>query len=138
MGFDDLDSSCHRSEHNSRHARIYVVEDDSAVRAAVSMLVRACGWEAVPCSDAEDFLQRYTPGRHQCVILDLRMPGLSGVELQGALRERGDDVPVIVVTAHADQPDAALARSAGARVVLGKPFKDMELVDNLQQALALD
>ncbi len=119
-------------------ARVYVVDDDSAVRAALTLLVRSCGWEAVPCRDAEDFLARYAPARGQCLVVDLRMPGLSGAELQRELRRRGDDLPVIVVTAHHDQPEADIARADGAHAVLSKPFSDAELVEWIHRALALD
>jgi len=117
-------------------ARVYVVDDDSAVCAAVSLLVGTCGWEAVPCEDVDDFLGRYTPGGGQCLILDLCMPGRNGLDLQRELRRRGDRLPVIVVTAHRDQPDARLARALGARGVLGKPFDDRELLELVREALA--
>ena len=118
-------------------AQIFVVDDDSAVRAAVSMLVRTCGWEAVPCEDAEDFLRRYVPGKKQCLVVDLRMPGLSGVQLQRELRARGDELPVIVITAHHDLPEAQEAYAMGARAVLGKPFKDEDLLQRIRSALEL-
>lgn len=121
-----------------KQLRVYVVDDDRAVRAAVSMLVRTCGWEAVPCTDAEDFLARYVPAKGQCLVVDLRMPGLSGAELQRELRRRGDDLPVIVVTAHHDLPEADMARADGAHAVLGKPFRDAELVNWIRRALDLD
>lgn len=116
-------------------ARIYVVDDDDAVRAAVSLLVRTCGWEAVPCVDAEDFLERYTPDEDQVLVVDLRMPGMTGVELQRELRRRGDPLPVIVVTAHHDLPEARLAFDQGARAVLRKPFNDQDLLDWIRHAL---
>jgi FixJ family two-component response regulator len=114
-----------------------VVDDDDAVRAAVSMLVRTCGWEAVPCEDAEDFLARYSPDANQCLVVDLRMPGMSGLELQEELRRRGDEVPVIVVTAHHDLPEAKLAVLHGARTVLKKPFNDQDLLDWIRRALVM-
>lgn len=115
--------------------RIYVVDDDSAVRAAVSLLVSSCGWTPIPCANAEEFLDCYMPGACQCLILDIRMPGLSGVELQRELITRGDDLPVIVVTAHHDQPEADLARAQGALAVLSKPFDDGELVRCIHGAI---
>jgi len=118
--------------------RVYVVDDDRAVRAAVSLLVRTCGWEAVPCEDAEDFLLRYVPGEHQCLVVDLRMPGRSGVELQRELRARGDELPVIVITAHHDLPEVDQAYAMGAQAVLGKPFKDEDLLERIEGALELD
>lgn len=117
-------------------ATVFVVDDDSAVRAAISMLVGACGWQAVPCTGADDFLQRYSRAARQCLVLDLQMPGRGGVELQLVLRQRGDDIPVIVVTAHNDHPDAERARMQGAQAVLGKPFRDHDLMQCIEQALA--
>jgi FixJ family two-component response regulator len=119
-------------------ATVFVVDDDSAVRAAISMLVAACGWDAIPCANADDFLCRYSRATRQCLVLDLQMPGLSGVDLQLALRRRGDDIPIIVVTANHDHPDAELARVHGAQAVLGKPFRDGDLVDCIERALAPD
>jgi two-component system response regulator FixJ len=137
-GFVSL-SPVHRHSAAPRFpAKVFVVDDDSAVRAAVSMLVRTCGWEAVPCEDAEDFLRRYEPREKQCLVVDLRMPGLSGVQLQRKLRARGDDLPVIVVTAHHDLPEADEAYTMGARAVLGKPFKDEDLLQRIRAALELD
>lgn len=117
---------------------MFVVDDDCAVRAAISMLVIAYGWDAIPCASADDFLQRYSRASRQCLVLDLQMPGLSGVDLQLALRRRGDDIPIIVVTAHGDHPDADLARFHGAQAVLGKPFRDRDLMESIERALAPD
>ncbi len=136
MGFAALKQADDLQPPFDGQARVYVVDDDSAVRAAVSLLVRTGGWEAVPCEHVDDFLARYTPGGEQCLIVDLRMPGRSGLDLQRELRRRGDRLPVIVVTAHDDQPDARLARALGARGVLGKPFNDGELLDLVREALA--
>ncbi len=121
-----------------RSPQVFVVEDDEAVRTAVSLLVRTCGWDAVPCLDGADFLARYTRGENQCVVVDLRMPGMSGVEVQKELRRRGDDVPVIVVTAHHDQPEANSALRDGAQAVLAKPFNDDELLAWVDRALTRD
>ena len=137
-GLTPLSARDQHSAQQRRSTRIYVVDDDSAVRAAISMLVRTCGWEAVPCEDAEEFLRRYVPGDNQCLVVDLRMPGMSGVGLQRELRSRGDELPVIVVTAHHDQPEAHEAYAMGAWAVLGKPFKDEDLLQRIQGALDLD
>ena len=116
--------------------RVYVVDDDAAVRAALSLLVRTCGWQPVPCADVGEFFERYAPRGQQCVICDLAMPGCSGTDLQHELNRRGDPLPVIVVTAHHDGPQAALARAQGARAVLAKPVHDAaELIGSLERAL---
>jgi len=137
-GFSPLTRVDHHFAAQPGRATVYVVDDDDAVRAAISMLVGACGWNAVPCASAADFLDRYSPGDHQCLVVDLRMPGLSGIELQLELRRRGDAIPIIVVTAHDDHADAELARVHGAQAVLGKPFRDDELVVWIERALASD
>ena len=118
-----------------RPARVYVVDDDDAVRTAVTMLVRTCGWEAVPCESGSEFLERYVRREDQCLVLDLRMRGLSGIDVQHELRRRGDDLPVIVVTAQDDHPEAEQARAYGARAVLGKPFHDEDLLLRIRRAL---
>ena len=138
MGFDTLIPAKEAHGQSIERARIYVIDDDSAVRAAVSMLVQTCGWEAVPCAGGEDFLSRYAPRNGQCLVVDLRMPGLDGLGIQRELRRRGDDVPVIVVTAHDDLPEADQARAEGARAVLGKPFNDTALLRLIRQALAIN
>ena len=123
------------SHANASQPRVFVVDDDDAVRAAVSLLVRSYGWDAVPCADAEDFLARYAPEAHQCLVLDLCMPGMSGLELQRELGRRGDTVPIIVVTAHHDRPEANLMVQRGAHTVLGKPFDHQDLVDWIRRLL---
>jgi FixJ family two-component response regulator len=120
---------------SGRHERVFVIDDDCAVRAAITLLVRSCGWEAVPCASAEEFLQHYSPALGQCLVLDQRMPGLSGVQLQRELRERGDRVPVIMVTAHRGLPEADKAYLYGAYAVLGKPVDGTELEGWIRRAL---
>ena len=114
---------------------VYIVDDDSAVRSALSLLVGTCGWKAKPYPSAEDFLQNYARERPACLLLDIKMEGMSGVELQGLLKTLDAELPVIVITAHADHPIADRARDAGAREVLGKPFRDSDLIEALSEAL---
>lgn len=116
-------------------ASVYIVDDDPAVRSALSLLVGTCGWKAKPCASAEEFLQGYARERPACLLLDLEMEGMSGVELQGLLNALDADLPVIVISALADHPLADRAREAGAREVLGKPFRDSDLIDALTEAL---
>ncbi len=115
---------------------MYVVDDDAAVRSATSMLVGTCGWEAVPCASADEFFARYVPGDNQCLILDLRMPGRGGSAVQSELAQRGDKLPIILVTAHSELPEAQLARSRGAVAVFGKPFDSSELLDCVRRTLS--
>ena len=116
-------------------AAVYIVDDDPAVRSALSLLVGTCGWKAKPYASAEEFLQGYAWERPACLLLDLKMEGMSGVELQGLLNALDADLPVIVISAYADHPLAERAREAGAREVLGKPFRDSDLIDALSEAL---
>ena len=118
--------------------RVYIVDDDAAIRSAVSMLVGTCGWEAVPCASADEFFACYVPGGNQCLILDLRMPGRGGDAVQSELAQRGDKLPVILVTAHNEQPEAQLARTRGAVAVFGKPFNSSELLDCVRSTLATE
>ncbi len=115
--------------------RVFIVDDDAAVRAGLSLLVRACGWDPHPCASAGEFLDSYTAEDADCLLLDLQMPGMTGIELQQALAARGLTLPVIVVTAHADDPLAERSRAAGARAVVAKPFRNEELVREIRNAL---
>ena len=116
-------------------AAVYIVDDDPAVRSALSLLAGTCGWKAKPYASAEDFLQGYARERPACLLLDLKMEGMSGVELQGLLNAFDADLPVIVISAFADHPLADRAREAGARAVLGKPFRASDLIDAVAEAL---
>lgn len=116
-------------------SRVYIVDDDAAVRSALSMLVDTCGWEAVPCASAEEFFARYAPGANQCLILDLRMPGRGGAEIQSELARLDDRLPIILVTAHSDLPEAQAVKNRGAVAVFGKPFNSTELLDCVRRTL---
>jgi len=115
---------------------IYVVDDDDAVRDGVSLLLRAFGWPVESFPSASDFLARYVPRDGQCLVLDLHMPGMHGAQLEEHLRDQGDEIPVIIVTAYREDPLLTRARAAGASRVLSKPFNDMELIENIEEALA--
>ncbi len=114
---------------------VYIVDDDPAVRAGVSLLVRACGWYPRPCASAEEFLQNFSREASGCLILDLQMPGLSGADLADVMKNLGIDLPFIVVTAYRDHPLAERAKAAGALAVVSKHFRDEELVHRIQEAL---
>jgi FixJ family two-component response regulator len=115
---------------------IYIVDDDPAVRAGISLLVRACGWRPEPCSGVQDFLDTYARDRAGCLIVDLQMPGLSGADLLDVMAGLGIRLPTIVVTAFPDHPLARRAVAAGARAVVSKPFRDEHLVVQIEAALA--
>ena len=114
---------------------ISIVDDDPSVREAMLGLVRSLGFEAITFPSAEDFLQSEQIDGTTCLITDLQMPGLSGIELQSQLISRGSSVPIIFVTASPERGIEAQVRSAGAVGFLNKPFDDRTLIECLDQAL---
>ena len=115
---------------------VYIIDDDTGVRTSIRVLMKSVGLPAVAFASAQEFLAGYNPMMAGCVILDIRMPGMSGMELQEALNERGAVIPVIFVTGHGDVPMAVEAMRHGAFDFLQKPFRDQDLIDRVQQALA--
>jgi FixJ family two-component response regulator len=114
---------------------ISIVDDDPRMREAMFGLVRSLGLEAIAFASAEDFLQSEKADETSCLITDVQMPGLSGIELQSQLASRRRQVPIIFVTASAERSIEARARSAGAVGFLNKPFDDKALIQCLGQAL---
>lgn len=114
---------------------VYVVDDDEAVRDSVSLLVEACGWNVEAFSSAEAFLSSYVRGAHECLVLDMHMPGVNGAELEEHLRAQGNDLPVIVVTAYKKDPLITRAKAAGAMCVLTKPFDEGDLLKMIDRAM---
>lgn len=114
---------------------ISIVDDDPSLREAMLGLVRSLGFDAVTFPSAEDFLQSEQIDETTCLITDVQMPGLTGVELQSHLISRGSAVPIIFVTASPERRIEAQVRSAGAVGFLNKPFDDEALVECLNQAL---
>jgi two-component system response regulator FixJ len=119
-------------------AEIYVVDDDAASREAVAVLVRTLGLDVLEFESAEDFLRRYTGHRPACIVVDLRMLGMSGLEMLVELRRRGLTIPVIILTAHADTPTTVQAMKNGAFTTLDKPCRESELWDTIRNALQAD
>ena len=117
---------------------VFVIDDDEAVRSALRLLLRAAGFAALTFSSAQEFLDGYSADRPGCVLLDVRMPGMSGLELQRQLNLRGAIVPVIFITGHGDVPMAVEAMQHGAFDFLQKPFRDQDLLDRVQRALERD
>ena len=117
---------------------VYIVDDDSGVRSSIRVLMKSVGLPAMPYAAAKEFLDAYHPNQPGCIVLDIRMPGMSGLELQEALNERGAVIPVIFITGHGDIPMAVEAMRHGAFDFLQKPFRDQDLIDRIQQALARD
>jgi len=116
-------------------AVISIVDDDPCVREAMFGLVRSLGFDAIAFASAEDFLQSETADETSCLITDVQMPGLSGIELQSELASRRPQMPIIFVTASPEPSIEARVRSAGAVGFLNKPFNDEALIHCLDQAL---
>jgi two-component system response regulator FixJ len=125
---------------NSTSARptIFVVDDDSAVRDALKLLLRSVGQAVETFGSAQEFLDAYSEDRPGCLVLDIRMPGMSGLELQQRLNEKHSILPIIFITGHGDVPMAVEAMQAGAVDFIQKPFRDQDLIDRINQALEKD
>ena len=113
---------------------IYVVDDDEAMRDSLRWLLESAGYGVASYASAERFLAAYRPGRSTCLVLDVRMPGLTGLELQQELNRRGTPLPIIFVTGHGDVPMAVDALKNGAFHFLEKPFKGERLLELVEQA----
>jgi two-component system, LuxR family, response regulator DctR len=116
----------------------HLVDDDEAIRDALAWLLKSRGLPCQTYDCAESFLSAWTPKLSGCVILDMRMPGMSGLDCFDALRERGSSLPVIFLTGHGDVPLAVATLKKGAFDFFEKPFNDNELPTRVQEAMALD
>ena len=114
---------------------VHVVDDNPAVRDAICWLVEQVGLEGRPYDSAQAFLTRCDARSRGCLVLDIRMPGMSGLELQDRLRSTGIRMPVIIITGHGDVPITVRAMKAGAFEFLQKPFNDQDLLEAIQAAL---
>lgn len=118
--------------------QVFVVDDDLAIREWLEVLLKSAGHSVVSFASAPAFLEAYRQDQPGCLVLDMRMPEMSGLELQARLKERNALLPVIFITSHGDVPMAVEAMRSGAVDFLLKPFHDTELLDRVRQALALD
>ena len=119
-------------------ATVFIVDDDEPVRDSLLLLMKSLSLPAQAFSSAADFLAEFDPNRPGCLLLDIRMPGMSGLELQGVLNDRGGVLPIIFVTGHGDIPLAVEAMQHGAMDFLQKPFRDQDLIDRINKALEKD
>jgi len=119
-------------------ATVFVIDDDEAVRDSLRLLLKSMGLPVRACAAAQEFLPGYNPHHPGCLVLDIRMPGMSGLELQQQLNIRGATIPVIFITGHGDIPMAVEAMQHGAFDFLQKPFRDQDLIDRVQRALERD
>lgn len=117
---------------------VYIVDDDESVREALSSLVRSVGLRVQTFASAQDFLNHVRSDAPACLVLDVRMPGLSGLELQRMLVEAEQALPIIFITGHGDIPMTVRAMKAGAAEFLPKPFNDQDLLEAIAQALQRD
>jgi len=118
--------------------RVFVVEDDASMRTAIKNLLRSVGLEPQLFATAHEFLDAKRPDVPSCLILDVRLPGLSGLDLQRELSAANVHIPIIFITAHGDIPMSVRAMKAGAVEFLTKPFRDQDLLDAIQASLAQD
>ncbi|HYB65539.1 MAG TPA: response regulator transcription factor [Steroidobacteraceae bacterium] len=117
---------------------VFVVDDDEGVRNSLRFLLKSVGLQTQTLASAGEFLDTYKPSQPGCLVLDVRMPGMSGLELQQQLNLRGAVIPVIFITGHGDIPMAVEAMQQGAFDFLQKPFRDQDLIDRIQRALERD
>jgi two-component system, LuxR family, response regulator FixJ len=117
---------------------VFIVDDEEAVRDSLAMLLRSVGLKSQCFPDAQSFLDGYDPAQIGCLVLDVRLPRMSGLDLQQELKQRDWHLPVIFVTGHGDVPMAVEAMRAGAIEFLQKPFNDDELIRRVNAALAID
>jgi FixJ family two-component response regulator len=117
---------------------VFVVDDDPSIRRALMRLIQSVGLAVEAHAGAQEFLEAYDPAQPGCLVLDIRMPHTSGLELQQLLASRGIELPIIFITGHGDVPMSVKAMKAGAVDFLQKPFHEQELLDAIQGALARD
>src|SRR3569832_855943 len=123
---------------NSVAEMVFVIDDDESIREALKSLIRSVGLTVATFASAQDFLESSRPDVPACLKLDVRMPGLSGLDLQRDLAEANIQIPIIFITGHGDIPMSVRAMKAGAVEFLTKPFRDQDLLDAIQQALGRD
>ena len=119
-------------------ANVFVVDDDQAMRNSLKWLIESVGMHVETFASATDFIHNYYPGRAGCLLLDVRMPGMSGLELQQHFLEHQINIPIIIITGHGDVPMAVRAMKSGAVDFIEKPFNDELLLESIRNALDLD
>jgi RNA polymerase sigma factor (sigma-70 family) len=117
---------------------VFVIDDDASMRAAISELIEAVGISCQTLGSGQELLDATLPDVPSCLVLDVRLPGLSGLNLQRELTARGISIPIIFITGHGDIPMSVQAMKAGAVEFLTKPFRDQDLLDAIEQATERD
>jgi len=123
---------------SAEDAIVFVVDDDPLVRAALSSLFHSVGLRVEAFASATDLLQSPLPGAPSCLVVDVRLPRLSGLDLQAELRSSGVMIPIVFITGHGDIPMSVKAMRAGAINFLTKPFRDQEMLDAVREAIERD
>jgi len=117
---------------------VFIIDDDPDIRASMRRLLKTVGLRAELFATAQDFLERKLPTGPSCLVLDMRLPGMSGLEVQRSLVKAGANIPIIFISAHGDIPMTVKAMKSGAVEFLTKPFRDQDLLDAIEQALQRD
>ena len=117
---------------------VYIVDDDDGMRRALDTLLSTVGYKTAAFARPSEFLARYSPDAHGCLVLDVRMPEMSGLEVQQQLNRKGSMLPIIFITGHGDVPMAVQAMKEGAFEFIQKPFRDQDLLDRINHALKQD
>jgi FixJ family two-component response regulator len=117
---------------------VFIIDDDDRMRAAMQRLLKSIGLNTKSFAAPQDFLQHKLPDGPSCLVLDVRLPGMSGLDVQHKLNEKGVHIPIIFITGHGDIPMTVKAMKSGAVDFLTKPWRDQDLVDAIQQALERD
>jgi FixJ family two-component response regulator len=120
---------------SERDAMVFVVDDDAPMRESLKNLIRSVGLRVELFASAQEFLRSKRPDLPSCLVLDVRLPGLSGLDLQKRAGDTGIEIPIVFITGHGDIPMSVRAMKAGAVEFLTKPFRDQDLLDAIQQAL---
>ena len=118
--------------------KIFVVDDDPGVRKSLGRLLAVAGWKVETLASADEFLDRAPHDRPACLVLDVRLPGLNGLDLQERLARADGDIPIVFITGHGDVPMSVRAMKAGAVDFLPKPFEDEALLDAIGRAIECD
>jgi FixJ family two-component response regulator len=114
---------------------VFIVDDDARMRAAMQRLLKTVGLHSESFATPHDFLRHKLPDSPTCLVLDVRLPGMSGLDVQRQLNEAGTNIPIIFITSHGDIPMTVKALKSGAVEFLTKPFRDQDLIDAIHQAL---
>lgn len=117
---------------------VYVVDDDEAIRDSLRLLLESVDLRCRAYASATEFLEDHNPNQHSCLVADIRMPGMSGLDLQDELNQRASTIPILFITGHGDVPMAVDAMKTGALDFIQKPFRDQDLLDRIHHALEQD